>query len=488
MISQKKSKPVISIQVFIQINLLCTVWLIGTSCCNKSVQIPPPANTIVTEQVFNNDANANAAILGIYSKMLSQSTVFRFTNSSISLLCGLSSDELQSFFTDPGTMQFYQNNLLNNNVAISQCLWNPAYSYLYPINSAIEQLSKATSLSEHTRLELLAEAKFLRAFCYFYLINLFGDVPLVTSTDWQSSSLKARANVSAIYSMLIEDLESAIEQLPDDYSRSRMERSRANKWAATALLARIYLYQGNWSRAEELSGQIISNTGLFELKADLNSIFLKNSSEAILQWSISNSVYPYNITPEGSIIIPYDYNSNPTYYISALLLKSFEPDDLRKKYWIDSCEYDGQKYFYPYKYKAGSAQSNPNAPITEYYMVFRLAEQYLIRAEARAEQSNVYGAISDINIIRKRAGLPGRDINNNKDSVLKYIAQERKIELFAEWGHRWFDLKRTKKIGEVMTSIAPYKGATWNTNMQLYPIPIVEIGRDPNLTQNPGYN
>ena len=117
-------------------------------------------------------------------------------------------------------------------------------------------------------------------------------------------------------------------------------------------------------------------------------------------------------------------------------------------------------------------------------MVLRLAEQYLIRAEARAEQNNLTGAVADLNIIRNRAGLPNTTAVTQGD-ILTAIMHERQVELFSEWGHRFFDLKRTGQANTVLGAIASKQ--PWNTNQLLYPIPVSETTNDAFLQQNPGY-
>jgi hypothetical protein len=119
-------------------------------------------------------------------------------------------------------------------------------------------------------------------------------------------------------------------------------------------------------------------------------------------------------------------------------------------------------------------------------MVLRLAEQYLIRAEAQAQQNNLAGAKSDLDAVRLRSGLPGVTVTT-KEAMLQDIAQERQTELFTEWGHRWFDLKRTGAMDSVMTRTAVVKGTAWKPHFKLFPIPQTEIQANPNLTQNPGY-
>jgi hypothetical protein len=130
-------------------------------------------------------------------------------------------------------------------------------------------------------------------------------------------------------------------------------------------------------------------------------------------------------------------------------------------------------------------------------MMLRLAEQYLIRSEARAKQGDVAGAVADLNVLRKRARatatlavpnpLPDLSSSITQDQALNAVLQENRVELFTEWGHRWLDLKRTQKVEEVMKVVTPLKGGTWESSDQLYPIPSDDISRNVNLSQNPGY-
>ena len=134
----------------------------------------------------------------------------------------------------------------------------------------------------------------------------------------------------------------------------------------------------------------------------------------------------------------------------------------------------------------GRGQAASGGSYTEYYMVLRLAEQYLIRAEAEAHGAGngLSGAVSDLNIIRYRAGLPDYAGAILQSPILSAIAHENQIEFFAEWGHRWLDLKRT---GQATTVLSANKGFAVSSNSLLYPIPVSELKTDPNLTQNSGY-
>jgi hypothetical protein len=129
--------------------------------------------------------------------------------------------------------------------------------------------------------------------------------------------------------------------------------------------------------------------------------------------------------------------------------------------------------------------------LTEYIILFRLAEQYLIRAEARARQGRIIGlnsAKSDLDIVRSRAGLAGTTARNQLD-IIDAIMRERQLELFTEAGNRWLDIKRTDKIDEIMNTTAPLKGGIWASYKSLYPIPVIDIQRNRSLRghQNPGY-
>ena len=139
----------------------------------------------------------------------------------------------------------------------------------------------------------------------------------------------------------------------------------------------------------------------------------------------------------------------------------------------------GKTYSYPYKYKVRNGFT-----VTEYNMVERLAEQYLIRAEARAQQNDISGATADLDTIRVRAGLPVLPISLDKATCLLAVEQERRIELFMEWGHRWLDLRRTGRIDAVLGA----EKSNWTSTDSLYPIPFKEIQKNVFLTQNPGYN
>jgi starch-binding outer membrane protein, SusD/RagB family len=163
------------------------------------------------------------------------------------------------------------------------------------------------------------------------------------------------------------------------------------------------------------------------------------------------------------------------------LYNAFEVGDKRKTAWLGSTTISGQFFYYDYKYRQLSTPAS--AAAVEDYMLLRLAEQYLIRAEARAQLENQTGAIDDINVIRTRAGLLPLVYGLAKSDVLLAVEKERKLELFGEgYGHRWIDLNRTNRVNAVLAAEKP---STWKPTATLWPVPQNEIINNPALTPNP---
>lgn len=438
------------------------------SSCKKFIEIPPPVNQPTTVNVFSDDQTATSAVNGLYSSMMVQN--FGIMNSGVTLYPALSADELLNTFPDANVAPFTSNALASDNFILDVNFWKKAYSHIYQANAILIGLSNSTGLSQAIKNQLSGEAKFAKALTYFYLINLFGDVPYITNTNYEENAVIPRINVSEIYNSIIADLQDAINLMSPDYPSQG--KVRPNKWTATTLLARIYLYQKKWLEAEEVSAAVI-NSGTYSL-SPLNSVFLANSSEAI--WQLL-PVLTFLNTADGFTFIPYSSSIKPQYAVTDWLLNAFESNDQRKSAWLSSNIVNGQPYYYPFKYKIRSGNT-----ITEYNMIFRLAELYLIRSEARAMQSNISGAQSDLNMIRNRAGLPNTSANTLA-SLLSAVEHERQIEFFAENGHRWFDLKRTDRIDAVLGA----EKLGWQQTDALYPIPLSELRANVHLSQNAGY-
>ncbi len=480
------------------------LMILSGSSCKKLITISDPITSITSAQIYTSDALATAAMAGVYTQMingtsLTSNSANTFSNGLSTYVCGMSADELTPY---SGVNLYVSNTLLATNAAYSIIFWNSCYKAIYGSNAVIEGIAASTSGSLHDsiRTELTAEAKFVRAFSFTYLVSFFGDVPLVLTTDVNQTMTMGRTSKDLVWKQVIQDLKDAQSGLADDYRYANGERWIPNKWAATALLARAYLYSGDNENAATQASTVIANATQYSLVTDLNSVFLKNSNEAI--WQLQQNVNIANLgnaTPEGDQFIPLTSPTRglPKVNMDSSLINSFEPGDKRKQYWVNATNralyytsyHDSTTlYYYPYKYKTATYNRVVGGTATEYYMVLRLAEQYLIRAEAEAKGANggATAAIADLNTIRTRAGLPALSTALTSDALWKAVAHERQDEFFGEWGHRWFDLTRMGLAHDVLSAI-PAK-QPWVGDFQLlYPIPTGEIQDDHNLTQNAGY-
>ena len=472
-------------------NLLLPIMLFSIILCSckKFIEVQSPVTSVNEGNVYNNDNTATSVLTALYAQM-SNEAVGDFGITSLSKVAELSADNLAlNDLTNIPLISFYRNNL--NGTSSAPGFWSQLYQGVYQTNAAIEGLNTSTSLTPLVKRQLLGEAQFMRAFFYFYLVNLYGDIPLVLVTNYKGNAIMGRTDKSKVYEQIITDLKSAKNLLSQDYLdvtllNKSTERIRPNRAAATALLARVYLFSGDFIQAEAQSSLLLNNDINYKL-VDLDKVFLRNSKETI--WSLQPVIINFNTWESRKFILPSTGpNTEFPLSLSKQLIASFDADDKRLNIWTGDVTADGVKFYYAYKYKAALNATS----VSEYGMVLRLAEQYLVRAEARVYQNKLTGinsAASDLDAIRLRAGLLPTTASTKQD-LLDAILKERQHELFTEWGHRWFDLKRTNKIDEVMSMVCPLKGGVWQSYKALYPIPQVEINRNPGMTgqQNPGYS
>lgn len=474
--------------------VICLLASILATSCKKYLTIPLPVDKISGSSAFTNDKSAAALISHVLGNLVTSQA---FDGEGIGFSAAEYSDELTNYSLKADNVAFYTNVVTNN---LTGKYWTSFYTHIYNCNLAIEGISASTSIINYKN-QWIGEALFLRAFLHFSLTNLYGDVPLVTSSDFRVNNTLGRTPKSEVYKQIIADLLQAKSLLSTDYRNATgvttTSRSRPNQMAATALLARVYLYAGEWAKAEEQANILIANTATYELPTPAQT-FLAASKETIWSFAVAPTeaepyvrdyrIY-YNNVP-AVLVPPATLNSLGIYAIlSPSLVSSFETEDQRLTAWASKTTTTAippalpQTYYLMAKYK-----SRVNG--IENIVMLRLAEQYLIRAEARAQLNNVLGANSaqsDLNAVRGRAGLTGTPAITSTE-MLAAIAKERRIELFTEHGHRFFDLKRTGTIDAVMSVAAPLKGGTWTSQKQIWPIPANDILANPNLTQAPGYN
>lgn len=447
--------------------------------CEDFVEVPSPNDKLIRDDVFRSEETAISALKGIYNQLF----VAAFSNgsrSSVTVLAGLSADNIQSLRTsNVEWMQFQENELTPDNQSNFE-LWQGAYQIIYLTNSFLEGITSAEDLDADLKLRLEGEARFVRAFTYFYLVNLYGDVPLVLSSNYRDNELAARTPSDEVYNQIIADLETSREVLDNEYSTG--EKTQVNYYTATSLLSRVYLYLENWSLAENLSTEVIQANSSYEILNDLNQVFLANSGEAVWQISpLGDGEITTHTNDANFFIIDPALWFFASVKISEDLYSSFDTEDRRLMEWTGYSEPVDANFFHKYKVRYSS-----EFPIVEYSMVLRLAEQYLIRAETRFKQGNITAGLEDLNVLRERAGIGALsldNINTEEEELIAIILEERRRELFAEWGHRWLDLKRTEMAKKVLGDKKP----SWEQTDLLFPLPQEERLKNPNLSQNPGY-
>lgn len=439
--------------------------------CEDFVDVGLPDSQLTGVTVFEDPNTANAAMVHIYTK-LRDTGFLTGSGPGSSIGMGLYADELQSFNgTGTPALELYNNSLLPSNSVVTQ-MWNESYYQIYCANAVIAGVEQSQALESADRDQFKGEALFVRALIHFYLVNTYGDVPYITTTGFEQNRLVSRLPEDEVYARIMADLEAAVSLLPDNYSSD--ERVRPNKGAAYALLARACLYKNLWAEAADAASAVINNP-LYVWETSLENVFLKVSTSTI--WQLKPLQEGDN-TYEGQSFIFLE-GPPPALALSQQLVDSFEPGDLRQSHWIGTVTNGSDTWYYPYKYKENA---NTGASV-EYSVLFRLAEQYLIRAEARARQGDLIGAKEDLNRVRSRAGLPDSGAVT-ADGIITAILEERRHELFTEHGHRFYDLKRTGQLDAALPPVKP----GWQPFDILWPIPESEMLANPNLSpQNTGY-
>jgi hypothetical protein len=454
------------------------VWVMMTGMmlpgCRKFVQVGDPETSLGTATIFSGDETATAALMGMYSRAMTVQG--SFLNGGNTLYPSLSADECLLTQASPALEAFSHHALSSNNTWIAQ-LYSTAYNTVYNANMLLENIDRSNLVSAHTRRQITGEALFVRALIFSRLVVLWGRVPLVTTTNADANAVMPGSAPDSIYGQVIRDLRGADSLLDAAYAWAGpgpAERTRPNRWAAKALAARTWLTMGMWAEAEAAASAVIES-GIYQLEASPDSVFVKGSREAILQLQpVSNTIN----SAEGNYYLPGDNpQAKPAYTLDTALLAAFQPMDLRWARWVGTKTINGTTYAYPAKYKVRAG-----LPYREYDMVIRLAEVILIRAEARAQLGRLDDATQDLNSIRRRAGLADLPVELAQADVLAAVAQERRIELFAEWGHRWADLKRW---GQADSILGGKPG--WTADAKLYPFPLSDVQRNGNLHQNQGY-
>jgi starch-binding outer membrane protein, SusD/RagB family len=435
--------------------ILTTFLLTLASCDVLDVQ---PQDSIPASEAFKDRKGIEKGTLGAYTPFQNLSYYGR----TFILFSDLASDNLDNPIdgTSADYRQVDNNSILPENGAIDG-IWTSAYEGINNANNVIVKVPSISDMTDDEKNEALAELYFIRALNHFNLLNYFGDIPVKTTPTAGTSGLDApRDPADKVFQQIIEDLTFAEEHL----SASTAVKVRASRFAATALLARVYLYKGDDELAKEKATEVIDSDAYDII--DYSDVFSDGSGESIFEVDftdlIRNRIAEYNF--------PKSLNGRREVAPSADLVNAYETGDAR---------YNGSIAFagaLPYSIKYDDLSVGADNVI-----VLRLADMYLIRAEAEARLvGNIDAIQEDINVIRARANLSATSASTHTD-LLRVIERERRVE-FAFEGHRWFDLVRTGRAVDVLTNVN-------RVNQTRFPIPLEEIqtNRNPGMIQNNGY-
>ncbi|MBL1410995.1 RagB/SusD family nutrient uptake outer membrane protein [Sphingobacterium faecale] len=447
-----------------------TLLLILFASCETIVEVGLPDNKIQAETVFEDINTARSVLAGAYTNLRDQSLLSGERN-SVGYLLSLYTDELAISYDPQGTsviFDIHNNTLLPINDRV-QSIWTSSYSHIYVINSLILGLEHSEKLPVSEKSSLLGESYLLRSLYYYYLTNLFGDIPLVTTLDYQINTKIKKTKHIDVLKFVEEDLLKSLELLKYEYRNA--ERVFPNKAVVELMLAKTYLLMNRNEEAATVSKKVIDNP-LYLFEPDLKKVFKKTSLGTLWQYNLNNN---RGATGEA---LNYTWFTLPpsSAMMTESLLSSFSATDSRKIEWVKTDKLNGQSWSHPHKYKNADRNSvNPD----ENSILFRIEEAYFIYAEALANLDRVSDAIPFINKTRQRAGLQLLPTDLTKEEFVGEMLEEAKREFFTEHGHRFFDLKRNNKLN-ILEKTKP----NWEAKHALFPYPEKEILLNPNLLPN----
>lgn len=437
------------------------VMAITFASCSKVLDVNPTAS-ISSDIALKDSTGVERAIIGTYSGMQAVGIYSR----NASIVSDLAADNLVWTGT---TLEYGQirNKPIPADNGVLDGMWNASYDVINRANNIITKLPTIAYKSENGKNGVNGEAHFIRALMHYYLSTFFGNIPLRLQPTVDLSNIDlAKSSTLDVYQSIITDLETALPLLP-----ANNITGRASAASAKALLAKIYLAHFQLSgeaasatKAINVANDLLSNSA-FGLATPYASLFDPGSTNKESLFEITYDVQNFNRLAQYY----YTRDLNGRYEVapSTGLIAAFEPGDARLSV---SIRYDEKNNPYGAKY-------NDVAGGVDKVFVLRLAELYLIRAEAMAYSNGDIGTIqADINTIRNRAGL-GNTTAATYPALQMAIDHERRCE-FAFEGHRWHDLVRTKRAAEVLSIDEKYT---------IFPIPLSEIQTNNKMTQNLGY-
>ncbi|MCF8231040.1 MAG: RagB/SusD family nutrient uptake outer membrane protein [Bacteroidales bacterium] len=474
---------------------LSILMILVSSCSKEKLDVDP--KRIYYENFYQTEESALNAVNAVYD-VLGQVSQY---NSHLWYIADIASDDfnVNPELNDPNAQEFDRYTLEATNNYLEE-VWQSSYKGISQANIVLEKVPSIAEMDSSLRQRIVGEAHYLRGLFYFNLVRMYGSVPIVTepvSSDLSEEELyRERKSPDDVYALIVDDMQSAAEKLPDSYSGAN--KGRATWGAATSMLAKVHLTRQNWQQAANYADSVMSS-GIYDLYDDYADNFKEaneNGKESVFEVQFTSSVNSENsrIVISG---LPYIQGVFPAGVEMMLptddLLDTFEEGDYRKEvtffssYWQYDFEPHVWKYWDQDAYDADeTGQSGAN------FKLMRYAEVLLIYAEALNEVNGgpTQQAYDAVNRIRERARNGNEDVLPDLEGLgyeefRQAVWKEKRCELVNE-GQRWFDLKRT---GRLIERVNEAKGDKANPQEYNYKFPIPQRERDlnPELSQNGGY-
>lgn len=449
--------------------ILGSIVILFVTACSDSFLDKDPISNFSGQGFYKKPSDAQAGVTGIYNSMQS---LFRLNFAYWGE--GRADNVTTRHSGDPFALQ--QNALTP---IINSARWDNFYTLISRANYAIKYTPQVFGDGEsELKKQLLGQSHALRAVAYFYLVRIWGNVPLVTEPyeSVEQNVFVSRNSTEEVLAKVEEDLLFAVENCASSYSGAR-NRVLMTKGAAYAFLTQLYMWQKKYDKAIATAERVLGDSQYSLVSmSDWNDIFVKGvSTESIFEIG-------YNEVQTNALRILYALGSDSDYVPSARFIASIESGDLRKARIYDISQAQPRKIW---KFFGQGFNDESPDPSSNNIVLTRLADIILLKAEAHAYLNQPTEALELLNRIRRRAGISVMDessANNLYGSLAGAVLHERSIELCFE-GHRWFDLVRT---GTAISTMKPINGLASEANL-VWPLHESATLRNMNIEQNEFY-
>ena len=469
--------------------------------CEKALDLQPISNKSVGT-FYKTQTHFEQAIVSVYSDLkaclLSNTWSYGLTESR-------SDNCWQGVEYDDGRISRFTE---TNELGLLSSAWGNLYNYILNTNYILTQIEDVEFSDATVKKTIEGEARFARAIYYFNLVRFFRGVPIVEKpiTISESKELK-RATETEVYAFIINDLKLAATLLPN--TKPSAYGSRATAYAAKALLGKVYVYasgyplnESHWSEAKTVLGEVVNGIGMSGFFDNYEDIYLETNEkkdqtifgiDCVTTQSGYGNPFPTRNAPNAILVSNTDplglkFGGSPDQlFLDWDIVDSIFPEegDLRREYaiqkeWKDKSGTIVTNSPFTKKYQNGSIVSSRNWGVD--YIAFRFTDAYMLYGEACYMTGDKGTALTVLNKVRSRAGLPALtsgDIANEADYITANL-KERRAEFSFE-NERWGDLVRTDRAFDVMTSFLGKYGIAGNLTSKdqyFYPIPL----RETNIT------